>query len=120
MTLGQSLFNLGLRLAKQIECGVKLVLIHSAQLQHRPQRMSSGCLAELARRRELGRRLDHPGHDHSQCKLREPGRRGRQQLVQAELPRQSEHGGHVAVRQRALDPKLVPEYDGRLALQHPP
>ena len=72
MALGQSYLDLGLRLAKEVERGVKLVLIHSPQLQHRPQRMGRSCLAQLARSRQLGRLLHHPRHDHGQRELCQP------------------------------------------------
>lgn len=39
--------------------------------------------------------------------------------MEAELSRHAQNGSHMAVRQRALDPKRVPGYDGRLALQYP-
>ena len=119
MALGQGCLDFGLRLAKEIERGVKLVLVHSPQLQHRPQRMRRGCFAQLTRRCQLGRGLDDPRHDHGQRQLREPWRETPQELVEAELLRHAQHGGHMAMRQRALDPKLLLGYDGRLALQHP-
>jgi hypothetical protein len=118
MALGERRLDLGLRLAKEVERGVKLVLIHSPEFKRRPQRMSRGRLAQLPSRRELGRRLDHPRHDHSQRKLRKPRWRARQKLVETELFGHAEHGGHVTVRKRALDPKRVPRDKGRLAFQH--
>ena len=72
MALGERRLDLGLRLAKEVERGVKLVFIHSPQFQHRPQRMGRGCLAQLARRRQLGRRLDDPRHDHYERQLCQP------------------------------------------------
>ena len=114
MALGERRLDLWLSLSKQIKRGVEFVLIDGSQFQHRPQRMSSGRFAQLARRRQLRGGLDHSRHDHGQPQLAQPRRR--QQLIKLKLLGHAQHGSYMSVRQRALDPERVLGYNGCIAL----
>ena len=107
MAPGQRRLDLRLRPAQQIEGPVELVLVDRPEAQHRAQRMRRRRLAELARRRQLGRRLDHPRHDQRQRQLGQPLGPARQQPVEAELAGHAEHRRDMAVRQGPLDRQPV-------------
>jgi hypothetical protein len=119
MAPGERRLDLGLRPAQQIQGPVELVLVDRAQTEHGAQRMRRGRLAELARGRELGRRLQHPGDDQRQRQLGQPLGPARQEPCEAELPGHAEHGRDMAVRQRPLDRQPVRRRHHGLALEHP-
>ena len=112
--------TLGLAAAQKVEGGVELVLVDLAQAEHGAERVGGGRLAELARGRELGGRLDDPRHDHGEDQPGPPLRSLRQRLVEPEPAHRPEHGGDVAVRQRADDLEaLGAERHEGLPGQHP-
>ena len=119
MALGERRLDPRLGRAEQIERFVKLILVDGAEIEQFAQRMRRRRLAELARSGQLGGRLDHPRHDQGQSQPGQPPRLVRGKLMQPELARHAEHRGHVAVRQRALDPQLLGWRDQLLALQNP-
>ena len=96
-------FRRGLAAAQKVEGGVELVLVDLAQAEHGAERVGGGRLAELARGRELGGRLDDPRHDHGHDQLGPALRSVRQHLVEPEPAHRPEHGGDVAMRQRTGD-----------------
>jgi hypothetical protein len=81
--------------------------------------MRRGCLAQLARGRELGCRLDHPGDDQRQRQPGQPLGPARQQPVEAELLGHAEHRRDMAVRQGALDRQPLRRRHHGLALEDP-
>ena len=112
--------DLRLRRAQQIEGSIELVLIDRTQPEHGAERMHSTRLAQLARGRELGRRLEHPGDDQRQRQSGLALRALRQQAREAELAGHPEHHGDMAVRQRAQDLEALHRRREPLALEHPP
>jgi len=60
--------------------------------------MGGGRLAELARIRELGGRLDDPRHNHGEDQPGPALRPLRQRLIEPEPARHPERGGDMAVR----------------------
>ena len=111
---------LGLAAAQQVEGGVEFVLVDSAEVQHRAERVGGGRLAELARGGELGGRLDDPRHDHRQDQLGRTVRPLRQHLVEPEPAHRPERRGDMAVPQRAGDLEaLFAERHEGLPGQHP-
>ena len=112
--------TLSLAAAQKVEGGVELVLVDLAEAEHGAERVGGGRLAELARGRELGGRLDDPRHDHGEDQLGPPLRPLRQHLVEPEPAHRPEHRGDMAVRQRAGDLEaLGAERRQGLAGQHP-
>ena len=65
--------------------------------------MGGGRLAELARGRELGGRLDDPRYDHGEDQPGPALGSVRQHPVEPEPAHRPKRGGDMAVRQRALD-----------------
>ena len=82
--------------------------------------MRSRGLAQLPRRRQLRRRLNHAGDDQRQGQLGKPLRPARQQPVETHVAHQAEHRGNVTMRQRPLDLTPIRRREKRLAAQHPP
>ena len=120
VALGEDLLDAGLAAAQKVEGGVEFVLVDLAEAEHGAERVGGGRLAELARGRELGGRLDDPRHDHGQDQLGPALRSVRQHLVEPEPAHRPEHGGDVAVRQRAGDLEaLGAERHEGLPGQHP-
>jgi hypothetical protein len=117
MAAGEHRLDLRLRPAQEIKRTVELVLVHRRQAQHRAQRVRRGRLAELARRRQLGRRLDHPRHDQRQRQLGQSVGPARQEPIEAELAGHAEHGRDMTVRQGPLDQELVRRHGERCALE---
>src|SRR5512144_290020 len=120
MTPGQRLLDRRLRRAENIEGTVEIVLVYFTQAQNRAPRMRSRRLAQLPRRRQLRRRLDHARDDQCQDQLGKPLGPPRQQAVETDRAHRAEHRRHMTVRQRALDREAVAGNDKRLAAQHPP
>jgi hypothetical protein len=121
VALGEDLLDAGLAATQEVEGGVEFVLVDLAQAEHGAERVGGGRLAELARGRQLGGRLDDPRHDHGEDQLGPALRSMRQRLVEPELAHRPEHGGDVAVRQRAGDLEaLCSERREGLASEHPP
>jgi len=119
MAPGELRLDLGLRPAQQIEGPVELVLIDRPQTEDGAQRMRRARLAELARGRELGRRLEHTGHHQRQRQRRQPLGPARHQAVETELPGEAEHRGDMTVRQGPLDCQLAARRHHGFALEHP-
>jgi hypothetical protein len=115
----QRRLDLRLGLAQEIERAVEVVLAHLAQPQHRPQRVGRRGGVEVAGGRQLGRRCQHPRHDQRQRQGRQALRAPGQELGQAELPRQPEHRGDMAMGQRAQDLQPLRRRPQALALEHP-
>ena len=69
MTLSEDLLDARLAAAEKVEGGVKLVLVDLAEAEHGAERVGGGRLAQAARGRELGGRLDDPRHDHGEDQL---------------------------------------------------
>ena len=107
MTLGEGLLDARLTAAQAVEGGIEFVLVdprvQSPGAEHGAERVGGGRLAELAGGGELGGRLNDPRHDHGEDQPGRAVRSLRQHLVEPEPPRRPEHGGDVAVRQRAGD-----------------
>ncbi len=103
MALSEDLLDARLAAAQKVEGGVEFVLVDLAEAEHGAERVGGGRLAELARGRELGGRLDDPRHDHGEDQLGPPLRPLRQHLVEPEPAHRPEHRGDMAVRQRAGD-----------------
>ncbi len=101
--MGEDLLDAGLAAAQEVEGGVEFVLVDLAQAEHGAERVGGGRLAELARGRQLGGRFDDPRDDHGEDQLGPAPRSLRQRLVEPEPAHRPEHGGDVAVRQRAGD-----------------
>ena len=121
VALGEDLLDAGLAAAQKVEGGVELVLVDlGPEAEHGAERVGGGRLAELARGRELGGRLDDPRHDHGEDQLGPALRPLRQHLVEPEPAHRPEHGGDMAVRQRAGDLEaLGGERHEGLPGQHP-
>jgi hypothetical protein len=105
--------------AQKVERAIEFVLVDLAQVEHRPQRVRRGRLTQLARGRELGRRLEHPRHHQRQGQARQPLGSARQEPLEAELAGHAEHRGDMAVRQGAQDLQPRRRRVQRLALEHP-
>src|SRR5208337_3279597 len=120
VALGEGLLDARLAAAQKIEGGVEFVLVDLAQAERRTERVGGGRLAELARGRELGGRLDDPRHDHRQDQFCPALGSLRQHLVEPEPARRPERGGDMAVRQRPGDLEaLGGERHEGLPRQHP-
>jgi hypothetical protein len=120
VALGENFFDGGLAAAQKVEGGVEFVLVDLAQAEHGAKRVGGGRLAELARGRELGGRLDDPRHDHGHDQLGPALRSVRQHLVEPEPAHRPEHGGDVAMRQRTGDLEaLGGERHKNLSGEHP-
>jgi hypothetical protein len=72
--------------------------------------------AQLPRRRQLGRRLDHAGDDQRG----QPQRPLRQQPVKTDPAQRAKHRSNVAMRQRPLNLTTIRRSEKRLTAQHPP
>ena len=120
VAFGEDFLDVGLAAAQEVEGGVEFVLVDSAEVQHRAERVGGGRLAELARGGELGGRLDDPRHDHRQDQLGRTVRPLRQHLVEPEPAHRPERRGDMAVPQRAgdLEALFADRHEG-LAGQHP-
>ena len=120
VALGEDLLDRALAAAQEVEGGVEFVLVDLAQAERGAERVGGRRLAELARRRQLGGRLDDPRHDHGEDQLGPPLRPLRQGLVEPEPAHNPEHRGDVAVRQRPGDLEaLGGERQQGLAREHP-
>jgi len=120
VALSEDLLDARLAAAQKVEGGVEFVLVDLAQAEHRAERVGGGRLAELARGRELGGRLDDPRHDHGQDQLGPALGSLRQHLVEPEPAQRPEHGRDVAMRQRTGDLEaLGGERHKGLSGQHP-
>jgi len=89
-------------------------------VQDLAERAGRGLVAQPAGDGQLGVRRDHLCDHHRGRQVPAPGRRGVDQLLQAEGAHGAQHGGDVAVRQAAGDLERPVQVRGRgLALEHP-
>jgi hypothetical protein len=98
---------------------VQVMLIAGARAEDLPERAGRGGVPQPAGDGQLGVRRDHLRHRHRGHQVPVPGRRGVDQLLQAQLPRRAQDGGDVAVRQAAGDLERAFQPGGGQALQRP-
>ncbi len=108
----QAVLNPLLAFEQPVQCLVGLALLHLAQTQHRAQARCRGLLVHRADKPEFGTRRDQPVHDHRHHQIAMSPRlrvlrRAQDQPVQRDPAKHAERRGHVAMRQRSLDPHLV-------------
>ena len=99
--------------------------VHRSQelaLGHRPQVELVGQrgLAEAARCRQLRTRGQQPLADQRHAQIALTAALAREQPLEIKRAQHAQHGGHVPVPQRALDPQSLAGRDQRLAAQHTP
>ena len=107
MALGERGLDRALALVQPIERGVEFALVDLAQAQFDAQARGGRGRIERLGGGELGGRRDDAADDHRHHQIARPvgfaAVLGPEQAVQADSAGRAQHGGDMAVRQRALD-----------------
>ena len=104
--LGSQLrFDVGLEVNEPVHGLVQVVFVGAGQMEEFSQTAGGGIEAESAGGCEFGGGLDDPCHDHGANQIALPGGSRREDTIQAERAKSAQHGGDMAVGQRASDPE---------------
>ncbi len=88
-----------LPLQQPVQCLIQLTTLDGAQLQFRMQAAGTSLISQGARRGQPRGRLQNASHNHRDDQVPFTGGLGGEQAIEAQLPEQSRHDGHMAIRE---------------------